>query len=200
VSRSRKAKPAVRAGAEAAVPGAFLSGRLVDLVPPEVEDAEPLCRWLNDPAVWVPFARLWPTNVEAERQWIGAQLSRRDELNFMVFERATKRPVGLAGLRNLDAANATARLGLLIGEASARGQGLGTEAAALLLGYGFDFLGLRRVNLSALAENAAAIRIYEKLGFRREGLERKAVLRNGEYVDTVHMGVFAEEFRARAGK
>ena len=180
-------------------PGAFLSGRLVDLVPPEVEDAEPLSRWLNDPAVWMPFARLWPTNVEAERQWIAAQLSRRDELNFMIFERASGKPVGLAGLRSLDAANATARLGILVGEAGSRGKGLGTEATALLVSYGFDFLGLRRVNLSVLATNAPAIRVYEKLGFVREGLERKAVLRNGEYVDVVHMGLFREEFRGRSG-
>jgi RimJ/RimL family protein N-acetyltransferase len=169
----------------------------VDLAPPETEDAEILARWLNDPEVWVPFARLWPTNVEAERQWIAAQPSRRDELSFVIFEKAAGRPVGLVGLRSLDAANATARLGLLIGEPDARGRGLGTEAAALLLRYSFDYLGLRRVNLSALAGNASAIRLYEKLGFAREGLERGAVLRGGQYVDVVHMGVFAGEFRAR---
>jgi len=196
MSPSRASKPGA-AGPGAGTPDAFLTGRLVDLAPPEVEDAEALSRWLNDPAVWVPFARLWPTNVEAERQWISAQLSRRDELNFMVVERAAGKPVGLAGLRSLDAANATARLGILVGEASARGKGLGTEATELLVGYGFDFLGLRRINLSVLATNAAAIRIYEKLGFQREGLERRAVLRAGQYVDVVHMGLFAEEFRQK---
>jgi RimJ/RimL family protein N-acetyltransferase len=176
----------------------FLSGKLVDLAPPEAEDAEALARWLNDPEVWQPFARLWPTNVEAERQWIAGQLARRDELNFLVFERASGKPAGLIGLRSLDAANATGRLGLLIGEAAVRGRGLGTEAVTLLLRYGFDYLGLRRVNLAVLADNAAALALYEKLGFAREGLERRAVLRNGQYLDVVHMGIFAEEFRARS--
>jgi len=175
----------------------FLSGRLVDLAPPEMENAEVLARWLNDPAVWVPFARFWPTNVEGERQWISGQLSRRDEINFLIFERSSGRPIGMAGLRSLDAANATGRLGVLIGEQSDRGRGLGTEAVRLLLGYGFGYLGLRRVNLAVLADNAGAIRVYEKLGFVREGLERKAVLRAGRYVDVVHMGVFAEELRGQ---
>jgi len=175
----------------------FLSGTLVDLAPPEIEDAEALAHWLNDPAVWVPFARLWPVNVESERQWISGQLQRRDELNFMVFEKTTGRPVGLVGLRSLDSANATGRLGVLIGEPADRGKGLGTEAVTLLLGYGFDYLGLRRTNLAVLADNAGAVHIYEKLGFIREGLERKAVLRGGRYVDVIHMGIFAEEFRAR---
>jgi len=177
----------------------FLSSKLVDLAPPEAEDAEVLARWLNDPAVWQPFARLWPTSVEAERQWIAGQLSRRDEISFMVFERASGRPVGLIGLRSLDAANASGRLGLLIGEAAVRGKGLGTEAVKLLLGYGFDYLGLRRVNLSVLADNAVALGLYERLGFLREGLERRAVLRGGRYLDVVHMAIFAEEFRAHSG-
>lgn len=175
----------------------FLSGELVFLAPPEPEDAEALARWLNDPAVWVPFARLWPVSAEAERQWIAGQVGRRDELNLVVFEKSSGRPVGLAGLRSLDAAGASARLGLLIGEAAARGRGLGADAAGLLLAYGFDFLGLRRVNLSTLADNAAALRLYEKLGFAREGLERQGALRAGRYVDVVHMGLFAGEFRAR---
>ncbi len=175
----------------------FLIGRLVELAPPEIEDAEMLAGWLNDPTVWVPFARLWPTNVEAERQWIAGQLSRRDELNFMVFEKPSGKPVGLVGLRSLDSANASGRLGVLIGERADRGKGLGTEAVELVLGYGFDFLGLRRVNLSVLATNADAIHVYEKLGFVREGLERQATLRAGRYVDVVHMGIFAEEFRGR---
>jgi RimJ/RimL family protein N-acetyltransferase len=178
----------------------FLSGQLVDLVPPEAEDAATLARWLNDPAVWVPYVRHWPTNVETEQQWISSQLSRRDELNFMIFEKSTGQPVGLAGLRSLDAANGTGRLGLLIGEAERRGRGLATEAVKLLVNYGFDYLGLRRVNLSVLADNAAALGLYEKLGFVREGVERKAVLRGGKYVDVVHLAVFAEEFRGRAAK
>jgi RimJ/RimL family protein N-acetyltransferase len=178
----------------------FLTGKLVDLAPPEVEDAATLSRWLNDPAVWVPFARLWPTNVEAEQQWISAQPSRRDEMNFMIFERSSGKPVGLAGLRSLDAANGTGRLGLLIGEAERRGQGLATEAVTLLINYGFDYLGLRRVNLSVLADNAAALALYGKLGFVREGVERQAVLRGGKYLDVIHLAVFAEEFRGKAGK
>lgn len=178
----------------------FLRGERVDLAPPEMEDAENLSRWLNDPAVWVPFARLWPTNVDHERQWISNQPSRRDEINFIIFEKPSGRAVGLAGLRSLDSANATGRLGVLIGEPADRGKGLGTEAVKVLLGYAFDYLGLRRVNLAVLASNPAAIHIYEKLGFLREGVERGAVLRGGEYQDVVHMGIFAQEFRAKLRK
>ena len=76
----------------------FIRGRAVDLAAPEMEDAEPLARWLNDPDVWQSFARLWPTNVEGERQWIAGQASRRDEINLIIFEKAGGRPVGLVGL------------------------------------------------------------------------------------------------------
>lgn len=180
-------------------PASFLRGERVHLAPPEPEHAEVLARWLNDPEVWVPFGMDVPVSIEAEKAWIAAQDARKDEVNFLIFDNETGRPLGLAGLRNIDGTNGTARLGVLIGESESRGNGLGTEAVRLLLSYGFDYLGLRRVNLAVLAGNEPALRMYQKLGFVSEGTERKAQLRGGEFTDRLHLGLFREEFLAGAG-
>ena len=45
-------------------------------------------------------------------------------------------------------------------------RGFGTEAVRALVGYGMDRLGLKRIFLKVFPDNARAIRVYEKCGFR----------------------------------
>ena len=80
-----------------------------------------------------------------------------------------------------------AEYGIFIGEASARGRGVGSKVAELMLRYCFEEEGLHRVYLRALAGNEAAIRSYEKAGFVREGYLKDDVYLNGEYCDIVWM-------------
>ena len=76
------------------------------------------------------------------------------------------------------------------------GQGLATEAARAVVGRAFDRLGLRKVWATADAPNIASIRVLEKLGMRREGLQREHHWRRGEPVDIVLYGVLRDEWRA----
>lgn len=69
-----------------------------------------------------------------------------------------------------------------------QGQGIGRRLVEALLELADDHLGLTRVQLEVWADNARAIRLYESLGFEREGCRRNAVRRRGEYVDVLLMG------------
>ena len=88
----------------------------------------------------------------------------------------------------------TATLGMVIGEKSFHGHGLGEEAARLCLRYAFERLGLRKVSLGVLTSNTRAIRLYERLGFVVEGCKRQEYWIDGAYHDAHIMGLFAEEF------
>jgi RimJ/RimL family protein N-acetyltransferase len=86
---------------------------------------------------------------------------------------------------------------ITIGERDAWGRGLGTEATEMMLEHAFERLGLHRVGLSVFSYNLRAIRAYEKAGFRIEGRQREAILRDGRYWDEIQMGVLVDEWVER---
>ena len=72
-------------------------------------------------------------------------------------------------------------------DAAFQGRGVGTALMAALTEQADRWLGLRRIELTVWTDNAAAIALYERFGFEREGLHRAFALRDGEYVDALAM-------------
>ena len=80
--------------------------------------------------------------------------------------------------------------------ASRHGQGLGTEAIRLLASYLFEERGHHRLRIDPAADNLAAIRAYERVGFRRVGIMRKYERGpDGVWHDGLLMDMLKEEFR-----
>ena len=102
--------------------------------------------------------------------------------------------VGLVSLTGIDQINRRAEFHLLIGESAVYGRGIGTIATTQMLRHAFRDLNLNRVFLSVMSYNKAAIRVYEKAGFRLEGVAREAAFKRGRYEDTVEMGILRSEF------
>jgi RimJ/RimL family protein N-acetyltransferase len=114
---------------------------------------------------------------------------------------ADSKLIGFCGLFGYDNLSRICELGITIGDKEYWGKGCGKDAVRLLLDYGFRLRNVRRIWLSTSANNARAIRCYEACGFILEGTLRQHAYSNGEYVDTVHMGILREEWQAaRNGK
>jgi RimJ/RimL family protein N-acetyltransferase len=75
-----------------------------------------------------------------------------------------------------------------------RGKGYCLPMIHSVLQIGFRELRMRRIDLRVYGFNTAAIQCYEKAGFVREGLLRKAQLIAGQYCDVVIMGILEEEW------
>jgi len=67
----------------------------------------------------------------------------------------------------------------------------------LALNYSFDVLNLRRITLGVFSENIKAMKLFESLGFVREGCLRAHLLCNGIYQDVLLYGLMAEEHKER---
>ncbi len=78
------------------------------------------------------------------------------------------------------------------------GRGIATEAASLLLDFGFRALGLHRVFAYHHPENVASGNVMQKLGMQREGRLRQNVLAyDGRWRDSVVYGILEQEWRGR---
>lgn len=151
-------------------------------------------RWINDLTAARNLAVIpGPVSAEAEAAWLD-RVSASGDVLFTIYERATWRPIGNAGLHAINYRNRTAELGILIGEADARGKGFGTETTRLMLDYAFTALGLHNVMLGVYAYNRAAHRAYQKAGFREFGRRREAVWMGGRLWDVIYMECLATEF------
>ena len=80
---------------------------------------------------------------------------------------------------------------------SCHGQGVGTEAIRLLADHLFEERGHHRLTIDPAADNVAAIRAYEKVGFRRVGLMRSYERGpDGVWHDGLLMDMLRKEFRS----
>lgn len=68
-----------------------------------------------------------------------------------------------------------------------QGHGFGRRLLEALLDVADNHLGLVRVELVVYADNTAAVRLYERLGFVHEGVKRKYARRQGKLVDVAMM-------------
>ena len=86
----------------------------------------------------------------------------------------------------------------MIGRSEDRLHGAGSFAVNEMLRHAFENLNLRRVELQVLEDNLCAQHVYEKAGFKLEGLRREAVYKNGRYLNCKLYAVLRRDWMERA--
>jgi RimJ/RimL family protein N-acetyltransferase len=175
---------------------ALLSGTRVRLTAFTPDDVAALARWYQDTA----FLRLYDAEVahpKNEKQVADLIAERQKSATAYIFAVRPLDGNDLVGYAEIDGilwSQGTGWLSIGIGDLAHRGQGYGTEAMQLLLRFAFDELNLRRVQLTVFSYNDPALRLYERLGFRREGVFREFLLRDGQTHDMILYGLLRREW------
>jgi RimJ/RimL family protein N-acetyltransferase len=85
----------------------------------------------------------------------------------------------------------TVDIGIMIGDKSVWGKGLGLEAWNLAMSYAFNSLGVRKVTAGTSSENKGMIRIMEKAGMQFEACRSRQEIIEGNEVDVLYYAKFA---------
>jgi diamine N-acetyltransferase len=175
-------------------PWITIEGNLIALGPLRRDLIRTYHRWHNDVATLRTYVLPLPITLEQQEAMYAELTAASDKVFFTVYERHTWRAVGMTYLTDVDRRHRRAEFGVLMGEASYRGKGYGTETASLMLDFAFTALGLHNIMLTVYAFNLAGRRAYEKAGFREVGRRRQSHWMGGRYWDEILMDCLATEF------
>jgi RimJ/RimL family protein N-acetyltransferase len=178
-----------------------MEGRLVRLRSYEKSDIDAVMKWINDEEVtrFLGNPLVAPLSRMAEEQWIEQAARRSYHQAIFVIETLVKpRYIGAIDLRAINWIDRNAEIGIVIGDKKCWGKGYGTDAMRVLLRLAFDKLGLHRVWLRVTDFNQRGIKSYEKCGFRREGVMREAVFKDGRFHDLILMSLLRSEYAGRS--
>jgi ribosomal-protein-alanine N-acetyltransferase len=106
--------------------------------------------------------------------------------------------VGTIGFYDISKEHKRAILGVDLDPAH-WGKGLATEAVLALVRYGFEEMGLNRIEASADPENGHSIRLIERTGFVKEGVKRQLDWYKGTFHDDVIYSVLRDDWTKRGG-
>lgn len=174
----------------------MIKGKKIILLPLSERHLENTVRIVNLPEVRKFTGTILPVSDFEHRNWY-KKVSVSKTTRVFAIETQDGRHVGNIGLRNINFRDRNAELFIYIDPAE-WGKGYGTDAVTALLRFCFDELNLHRVFLKVIEDNKRAIRVYEKVGFKTEGVLREHTWRDGRYKNLLVMGILAGELRSES--
>ena len=152
--------------------------------------------WHNEPIIKEMYSsHPFPVNREMEERWYDTILYSNFPTTVLGIEHQIDNIlIGIVLLRNIHQLHRHCEFAIYLGDKNYKGQGLSKEATCAALAFAFDQLGLQRVYLQVLEHNQIAIKLYQKLGFKQEGILRQSVYKDGQFRNELMMSMLKEEF------
>jgi diamine N-acetyltransferase len=174
----------------------FLTGPRIYLRPLEKDDLPLLRTWCNDAEIRTLTGEVTPMSSSGADQYYERLAKDESRVWFAIALRENDRMIGETGLLRIFHPWRTADLSIIIGDKFCWGKGYGHEAIQLLMDYAFGSLALHRLSIGVVGFNERALHFYEKVGFKREGIQRDGYFHNHQFSDFVMMSILEDEFRA----
>ncbi|WP_124727911.1 GNAT family N-acetyltransferase [Staphylospora marina] len=178
-------------------PVRLLEGTHVYLRPFNVEDAEIYFQLLFQAETRRLTGTQHSFTLEQIRRYAEAKGQDPTQVLLLIALKENDEVIGDIALQDIHPINRSANIRIMIASEKHQGKGYGTEAMKLMLEYGFGILNLHRIELNVFPFNPRAIHVYEKLGFKKEGVQREVLFYNHAWHDSVLMSMLAHEYRVK---
>lgn len=171
-----------------------IKGERIVLRSLDIKLAAVYLRWISDREVIKYLMTQTPITLAKEKQWVLNKLKDKTTLDWTIWVGA--RPIGNVGLK-LSEGGKVVNLGIFIGEKDAWGHGFATETINLLSRYVFTVQKAARLELMVHTENARAVKCYERLGFKNEGIMRDKHFNfiTKRLEDVIMMSILKKEYK-----
>ena len=176
----------------------LLQGNTILLRPIRVEDAGALFASLDDKEVDRLTGTQQTFTLEQIQNFYATVGEADDRADYAIIPKTdSTQTVGEVVLNEIDWTNRSSSFRIALFGQQFFGKGYGTEATELIIQYGFENLDLHRIELEVYDFNPRAARVYEKVGFRREGVKRDTLLWDGVYHNAIVMSILKPEYEKR---
>ena len=144
---------------------------------------------------------LWPTHENAAYtrtylSFVQEQYKKGVFYDWAVIVRETNKMIGTGGFTKIEEKHKCAQIGYVLNPAFWN-LGYGTEIAKELLSFGFNALGLHRIEAQYMPGNDRSRRVMDKCGMTYEGTARQSMFVKGEYKDVATCAILRSEYFAR---
>jgi len=117
-----------------------------------------------------------------------------DDIFLAIVIKENKKHIGNIRIHSINYKNGLGESGILLGDKSEWGKGYAKEASIAVFNHCFNRLNLRKITMGAVQENIASIKLYEKIGFKQEGLFKKHAFYDGEFRNSIKMALFKDDY------
>jgi RimJ/RimL family protein N-acetyltransferase len=173
-----------------------LIGERTFLRPFQKRDLIHFQRWSDDAELRKLIGEVAPMSRTEIEKWYKDLLADQDRVWFAIVLKKHNRVIGEAGLLRMCRPFHSTDMTIIIGEKDEWGKGYGTEVGRLLLDYAFKKLGFHKISIGVVGFNKRALKFWESLGFKKEGVKRDDYFYDCTYSDCVMMSILEDEYRA----
>lgn len=163
----------------------------------QAQDADAVFRYRSNEEVnqyqgWIP------KTIEEVHYFISHKVAKEMNLpgtwaQWVIIRKDTQQVIGDIGIHFLPADSFQTELGCTLDHLQ-QGNGYATEALSETINYLFGELNKHRIIASIDPRNHASIRLFERLGFRREAHFKESILMDGEWVDDLVYAILKDEW------
>lgn len=174
-----------------------LTTRRLTLRPMERSDAEAIFEIKGDPQVTERYGAENYTTIDQARKWVADRLAgyhKRESVFWMFTLKGESEAIGMCCYWHIDEQSRCAEIGYELNRAYWN-KGITSEALVPIVKYGFDRMGLHRVEACPFSENAPSNKLLQSLGFKLEGTLRHRVQFRGRFIDQHYYSLLDGEFK-----
>lgn len=149
-------------------------------------------KWINDSKNNQYLHYDLPLEYEKTLEWFNRNKDRTDRFDAVIEVDGVS--VGIIGLLSIDYKNRKAEYYITLGEEKYKGKGIAKLASIKLLDYAFKELNLNKVYLYTEVANKKAQILFERLGFKKEGILKQDIKNRDIFVDRYIYGICRQDY------